>query len=113
MRQSGKGVQEELSSLRKSVAGLANDITVRRRGEENIYSEIDDVRKKLEETACHAVDKKEFIDFKSEVTEALGGRVEMEVMQTALDQITADTNSRLLNDRHSLEDHFRTLLKRT
>lgn len=37
----------------------------------------------------------------------------MEVMQTALDQITADTNSHLLSDKHSLEDHFRTLLKRT
>lgn len=34
-------------------------------------------------------------------------------MQTALDQITAETNSRLLTDKHGLEDHFRTLLKRT
>jgi predicted aminopeptidase len=95
------------------VAGLANDITVRRRGEENIYSEIDDVRKKLEEAICRSLDKKEFIDFKSEVTEALAGRVEMEVMQTALEEITADTNARLATDKRETEELFRALLKRT
>jgi superfamily II helicase len=58
------------------------------------------------------VDTKEFIDFKSEVTEALNGRVEIEVMQTALEDIANETNTKMSMDKKDSEEMVRSLIKK-
>lgn len=75
IRQLTKNIQQQLNSRTKLISSLVNDVSIKKRGQENIYSEIDDVRKKLEEYVCKVVQKKEFIDFKSEVMEMLENKV--------------------------------------
>ncbi len=58
------------------------------------------------------VEKKEFIDFKSEVTEALSGRVEIEVMQTALDELANELTSKIIQDKKDSEELIRSLIRK-
>lgn len=65
MRQVTRALQEDSITRNKNIAVLSGEIAQRKRGEENIYSEIDDLRKKVEEGLCKMVNQREFIDFKS------------------------------------------------
>lgn len=71
IRQALRILQDEANNKNKSILSLTGDLATLKRGEENIYSEIDEVRKLMEEGFCKNVEKKDFIDFKSEMTEMI------------------------------------------
>lgn len=77
VRQLNKIIQEDLSSHKRYVSGLANDFNNRKRGEEHVYKEIDDLRKLVEENKMLALQKAEFIGIKSVIEESLLGKAEI------------------------------------
>lgn len=92
-------LQDESNTKGKALLSLNGELSTLKRGEENIYSEIDELRKRLEEGFCKSVDKKEFIDFKSEFSQMIENKVELEEVQGALDKFEATINVRLAADR--------------
>lgn len=63
----------------------------------------------MEEGFCKTVEKKQFIDFKSEVTEIIETKVELEEVQAALDKFQATINVRIAGDRTEHLQEMRAL----
>lgn len=60
---------------------LMSEINLRKRCEEKIYEEIDDVRKRIEEVVAKKLEKTEYFNFKSELAEELDQKIETEHVQ--------------------------------
>ena len=78
IKQVMRALQDDATGQNKNVAVLAGEISQRKRGEENIYHEIDEVKRKLEETLCKMVNQVGFIDFKSEVMGIIEGKADLD-----------------------------------
>lgn len=79
-----------------------SEINLRKRCEEKIYEEIDDVRKRIEEVVAKKLEKTEYFNFKSELAEQLDQKIETEHVQQAFNKWEVEITQKTEEDKQEV-----------
>ena len=84
-----------MNNREKIIGDFNSNLNLRKKNQEKLYDEIDNVHKKLEEHINKSLDKNQFFDFKSCVLETMESKAEVEEIQTAFDKFAGEINLKI------------------